>query len=422
MKKLFLFCMAACLSVMASTQKVYFLYLQTDDQSPFYVRMSDKIYGSAASGFLILPNLTDSTYNLNVGFAKSTRPETKFAVTINQNDKGYLIKNFDDGLSLFDMQDLSIVKATTVTNNNTVFETRSDKFSSILSKAADDPGLLKVPVAKKEEPKPKPEEKEVITVKAEEIKPVEEKPKDTVVARPTETVEIKVEKKEDVVKVDTTVSEPTTKPVEEVKQPAIKEETVNKTVQTTDYKPSIVTRYSESSTTEGFGIIYFDRSDEKVDTVRILIPPSKIKIDQDAQTANLSEIKKKDETTVRETMPPKVDTGVEVKKEETENKVVNKSSCSATASDKDFMKLRKNMAAKSNDEGMIEEAKKSFRNKCFSSEQVRYLSTLFLTSAAKYQFFDASFNHIADKENFAALQSEIKDDYYLKRFKALVGE
>jgi hypothetical protein len=80
------------------------------------------------------------------------------------------------------------------------------------------------------------------------------------------------------------------------------------------------------------------------------------------------------------------------------------------------------MAAEENDEAMIDEAKKVYRSKCFTVEQLRYLSTLFLTSAAKYQFFDASYNNVSDKQNFRTLQGEIKDEYYLKRFKALVGE
>jgi hypothetical protein len=422
MKKLFLFCMAVGLSVVASAQKVYFLYLQTDDQAPFYVRMSDKIYSSAASGFLILPNLTDSIYTINVGFAKSTRPETKFAVAINQNDKGFLIKNFDDGLSLFNLQDLSIVKATTINKDNTAFETKSDKFSSILSKASDDPSLLKVPVAKKEESKTNPGQQEIVTAKAEEIKPVEEKPKDTVVTKPIETVETNIESKEKVAKVDSAFSEPITKPVEEIKQPIQKEEDLNSAVHQADYKPSIITRYSESSTTEGFGVIYFDRTDNKVDTIRILIPPSKNKTVFEPEVANLSEIEKKLENSISDSTQHKVVSGIEIKKEATEMEVVNLSSCVATASEKDFMKLRKNMAAKSNDEDMISEAKKLFRNKCFTSEQVRYLSTLFLTSAAKYQFFDAAFAYTSDKQNFSSLQSEIKDEYYLKRFKALIGE
>jgi hypothetical protein len=47
---------------------------------------------------------------------------------------------------------------------------------------------------------------------------------------------------------------------------------------------------------------------------------------------------------------------------------------------------------------------------------------LVLTSAGKYQFFDAAYLHVSDQENFSSLQSEIKDDYYLKRFRALAGE
>lgn len=423
MKKLILFSIAACFSVGASAQKVYFLYLQTDDQSPFYVRISDKIYSSATAGFLILPNLTDSIYNLNVGFAKSIKPETKFAVTINQNDKGYLLKTFDDGLALFDMQELSIIKANSGNKNNTVFETKSDRFSSILSKAADDPTLLKVSVTKKEEePKAKPEQKEVIVAKNEDIKPTEDKHKDTVAIKPIEIVKTKADKKEEAQKIDTLATVLIAKTSEEIKQPIVKGEPENVITQAVDYRPSIVKRYAESSTTEGFGIVYFDRMSDGIDTIRILIPPSKSKISQEPDAANLSQIEKRQESTITDSAQSKTDLNTEVKKADTDNVINTSLSCPSTASEKDFMKLRKNMAAKSSDEDMITEAKKSFKSKCFLSEQIRYLSTLFLTSAAKYQFLDAAYSHVSDKGNFSSLQSEIKDDYYLKRFKALIGE
>ena len=80
------------------------------------------------------------------------------------------------------------------------------------------------------------------------------------------------------------------------------------------------------------------------------------------------------------------------------------------------------MAARESDEAMVQEAKKSFKAKCYTTEQVRLLSTLFLTSAGKYQFFDAAYFYVSDRGRFATLQSEIKDDYYLRRFKALIGE
>src|SRR5689334_20665114 len=109
MKKGFLLLLAACLSLALSAQKVYFIYLQTEDQSPFYVRMGEKIFSSAASGFLILPNLVDTTYYLRVGFAKSSDPESRFSVAINQNDRGFLIRKVDDGLALFDFEELAMV-------------------------------------------------------------------------------------------------------------------------------------------------------------------------------------------------------------------------------------------------------------------------------------------------------------------------
>lgn len=422
MKNLFLFCLATLLCGAATAQRVYFIYVQTDDQAPFYVRMADKIHSSSASGYLILPNLIDSTYNLNVGFVKSTLPETRFNVTLGQGDKGYLIKNFQDGLALFDMQDLSLVKAATTNVDNTVYETKSDKFSSILSKAADDPGLLKVPVAKKEEPKVKQEEKEVVVAKNDEKK-VEEKPKDTVVVKPVEAVETKPEKKEETtVKADTATTQNITKPDDEIRQPAVKDETSVTNTVVMDYKPSVIRRHAESSTTEGFGIIYFDKSDNGTDTIRILIPVSKLKIEEEVQVQNSEDMKKTEDIAVTTPEQKKSEATVETKKDKQETVVVTPAGCPNIASEKDFMKLRKNMAAKSNEDDMIAEAKKAFKGKCYTTEQVRYLSTLFLTSASKYQFFDAAFSYVLDKSSFASLQSEIKDEYYLKRFKALVGE
>lgn len=412
MKKLLLFGIAACLSVIASAQKVYYLYLQTDDQAPFYVRLSDKIYSSAVSGFLILPNLTDSTYNLNIGFAKSTKPETKFAVTINHNDKGYLIKNFDDGLGLFDMQNLSILKPVSAIKDDTVYETKTDKFSSILSKAADDPGLLKVPVKKEEPVVTKADEKELPKPKEEEKVEIKELKETT--STSVDTIQIKNDTPTDVAKIDSTATTEITKQPEEIKPP-LKEENTTST-EIIDYKPSVVTRRSESSTTEGFGIIYYDTYEGKTDTIRILIPASKVNLETNASNEPEKKIDLLPATNQNETITTK-------SSEEDNNRTLEiPSNCKSIASDKDFMKLRKKMAGEENDDAMIEEAKKSFKSKCYTVEQVRYLSTLFLTSATKYQFFDAAYEYVTDKKEFSALQSELKDEYYLKRFKALIGE
>lgn len=429
MKKLVLFCFAACWCAMASAQKVYFLYLQSDNQTPFYVKMGDKIHSSAASGYLILPNLTEGNYTFSLGYVKSSETEAVFSVAINQNDKGYIIKSFNEALTLFDVQDLSLLKANALQQDNTAFETKTDKFSTILSKAANDPGLLKVPVTKKEElAKQKPAEQEpVLIAKVEETKPVEQSVTDTrnTQAQTTETVKTELPKQEPITNEVTTDIITTQTVSNETKEPAVRPVQQEKSefieTQSVLYKPSVVSRYSESSTTEGFGVIYFDKNVDGTDTIRILIPVSKLKLVADTETASATEV---------QTKVDRIVTAVETKKEienspkesPSQTIAVNQSNCKSVASDKDFFKLRKKMASKDNNDAMLDEARKEFRSKCYSVEQVRYLSTLFLTSASKYQFFDIAYYYVSDKSNFISLGSEIKDEHYTKRFKALIGE
>jgi hypothetical protein len=182
------------------------------------------------------------------------------------------------------------------------------------------------------------------------------------------------------------------------------------------FKKSQVKKYSESSTTEGFGLVYYDIYDGGRDTIRLLIPnpPSIFKTaDEDSSLIQKSFIR------VEEL---KKDTVQQIPMVVPQKNVSVQSQCKAIASGNDFFKLRKNMASEETDEDMVVEAKKFFKTKCFSTEQIKNLGALFLTSAGKYQFFDAAYLHISDQENFSSLEAELKDEYYLKRFKALIGE
>ena len=95
--------------------------------------------------------------------------------------------------------------------------------------------------------------------------------------------------------------------------------------------------------------------------------------------------------------------------------------CRTVADETDFLRLRRQMAQRDNDEQMISEAKRAFRNKCYTTAQVKYLSSMFLSNAGKYNFYEAAYPHVADAEKFSSLQSEIRDTYYIEKFKALMG-
>ena len=78
------------------------------------------------------------------------------------------------------------------------------------------------------------------------------------------------------------------------------------------------------------------------------------------------------------------------------------------------------MAAADTDETMIAAAKKSFRSKCFTTEQVKNLGMLFLNDEGKYKFYETAYSHTSDIGNFPGLQSQLSDANFLSRFKAMI--
>jgi len=503
MKRCLFLVLASCLMFAAQAQRVYFIYLQSENAAPFFVKMGDKVHSSSATGYVILSNLKDSTYNFSIGFTGGKVVEKRFGVQINEGDRGFLVKNFEDGLGLFDLQSMSVIKpiaAAELSGDKQVL-TRTDPFTRLLAEAADDESLLTTMVALKtespkkevkkeadlagktdvalEEPKLQPksdvlpvadsntlvttEKPSTETVKIEE-QPQKQAPlkdtalaivpaKDTALAvAPVKKEEVKEDKGEaakaelanEEVKKDTVVIQAV-----QPETPAVKTEEAA-TEPASYFKRSVITKRSESSTTEGFGLVYLDNADGVVDTIRLLIPnPKKAFVEEgvvrEGETQKLEEpVKtgleaKADEEVKKQGTPAtaKAEPGSKEEKRKTKDVfgglfkapkaaeplvAVENTACTALATDKDFMKVRKNMAAETNDEAMIEEAKVYFRAKCFTTEQVKNLSSLFLTSAAKYQFFDAAYKHVSDPSQFPGLQSEIRDAYYLKRFQALIGQ
>ena len=148
----------------ASSQKVYFIYLQAEQEQPFYIKMNEKLYSSTGSGYLILSRLRDSSYSFNVGFPQYKWPEQNFTVPVKSKDHGYLLKYFGEkGWGLFDLQALTVQMSmvpATKTGNAVKPETKEvSAFTDILSKASDDPSLKEKPVAVTEQPTVKKDEK-----------------------------------------------------------------------------------------------------------------------------------------------------------------------------------------------------------------------------------------------------------------------
>jgi len=434
----------------ASSQKVYFIYLQSESDQPFYLKMGDKVHASTGSGYLILSKLRDSSYSFKLGFPGDKWPEQQFSVAVNKKDHGYLLKNFGEkGWGLFDLQTLDVqmpVSGTAVNEPVKKEEKDVSDFTNVLSKAANDPSLKDKPApAKTGEPLPVtvvqeiPKKEETVKPATEPptVKKTEPVPEQVSLITPVATnasAEDKVAGKPAVIKEETKKEEPAVIEKEEVKPvPVVKEEagTENNTAPAvvTAYKRSEVTRRSESSTTEGFGLVFTDEmSGGSVDTIRIMIPNPKqalvpvVKKEEPKEEKKFLDIAPPDTVKKAEVKAPveEVKPTVTETKPVAETKTADKKNCSGTADENDFFEVRKRMAGETSDDNMIAEAKKYFKTKCFTTQQVKNLSLLFLNEEGKYHFFDAAYPYAADPENYASLQSELKDTYYINRFRAML--
>jgi hypothetical protein len=393
-------CLLITVFLTARAQQNRFIYIQTENKQAFYVKLEKKVFSSAASGYVIIPQLKDGSYNLSVGFPKNEWPEQVINYKVDKKDAGFMLKNFGEkGWGLFNLQTLEVLMAGTVAGTNpTITENKKDEFSTILSNAVNDSSIRKVEVVRPTEKK--------------------EEPRAPVIADP---------KKEPVV----------------VKA-----------------APAGVSRLLYLNGREGVQMIFTDINNGKTDTIRVLIPAEKetpqvappvkedvakaepsVKKEEPKAPAKepVAETKEKfidielpNPNTKPESKPalPKEPAPVPViaekpKQPVAEPQVTKKvaminSNCKSYAGEDDFLKLRKKMAAADNDDDMVAVARKVFKTKCYTVEQVKNLGVLFLKDEGRYKFFDAAYPFVSDSENFGTLISQLNDEYYINRFNAMI--
>jgi len=450
MNKLLTCLVALLVSQAVHSQKDYFVYLQSEEGQPFFVRMNEQTYSSSSSGYLILSQMRDSSYTFRVGWPGKPGEQPLFTLKVGAKDRGLLLKHFaGEGWGLFDLQTLTVLRAEKVAEEPKPIPVSNEKVSSftdVLARAANDPSLRErkpVPATiPKETPKKQVADSSLaITKPAEKIIAEPEKrplpamadtgytSETVVIARDTMVVdrktagEIAASAKDTLVveKVAVTIRKEEPEPPGPVrldtvlKAPAAdisvaeRKEVVEQqaaVVSSTPLVPSQVTRRSESSTSEGFGLVYTDQyADGRIDTVRILIPNPRNLLRTDDRPGDkrfLEDISSQG--------------GDSVKAQKT-----NTSTCTVTASENDFLQLRKRMAAQKADDAMIAEARKAFKQKCYTVKHIRNLGVLFLNDAARFQFYEAAYPRVADPAIFESLGAELKNEYYNRRFQTLLG-
>ncbi|TAH02209.1 MAG: DUF4476 domain-containing protein [Sphingobacteriales bacterium] len=442
--KPFLFLLLLFCTGKLMAQQEYFVYLQTDNKQPFYVRHDNKVHSSTDAGYLILPRLYDSSLRIVVGFPKNSFPEQEFTIATSKKDAGFLLKNFGDkGWGLFNWQRLQINM-----NTNTAVEKKNpelngikktDSFSQLLANAVNDTAVLYT--TKKSTPPPAP-------VVKEETKPIlpsgntVDAGKDTtyvtshlqipIINPPVVTENKKTDTTKTAiatpatVKKDSAITATTTAPITKkdtvvIAPPIAKTDTIKNApvifmqpdtavlVSKRLSEAHLITKAAELLTDTSYIAIYLDDKD----TIRISIPfkdapiiTKPIAIEPVAKDTVVTVPVKPVAPTLADSVAAPI--------------VIPNSNCRETAWDSDIDKLRvKMLAAKTNDD-KITAAKKLFTKKCVTTKQVNALSELFSTDEHKYKWLDACYAFTNDSYNYPLLLPLLKEEYYINRFKAMI--
>lgn len=422
-KRVFIVLAISILWLSAKAQQQQFVYVQTESGQPFYVKLNSKLISSSPAGYIILPGMNDGDYHLVIGFPKNEFPEESFDLSVDKKNEGYLLKNLGEkGWALLNIQSMALLQGNSskpVVTETVAPKVQNDAFSNMLASVVKDSSILQKnePVVETPPAIKAPETSPDIVAAAPEIKRIlSQKDKEG-------TQMIYLDKKDTVRvfipsgKSESTMTENTTANKMNTAETITSNAPANVDTAHLTITPTVVTPEPDTVTLVN-------------DTIRIYKEPaaaSIVEANKDSIATKMKEVNplitiiEPTPSVVIEEKPSTIKKSNEIvvlPKAVTSSSV--NSDCKAFANDVDFLKLRKKMAAETGNDEMVQAAKKIFRTKCFSTEQIKNLSYLFLTNEGKYMFFDAAYPFTSDSDHYASLVAQLTDDYYIKRFNAMI--
>jgi hypothetical protein len=459
-----LFLLCCCLAGIPRTGEAqqtaskFFIYIQDQGGSPFYLREGDTLLSSSPSGYMIIPQLKKGSYHFTIGFPRNEAPEASFDVTLDgSGDKGFLLRKGDDGLlNLYALKDFKPLAPTAVASapgnrivDVPVQEAVAPKPNRKVSRTAaktDVPEAEPVAAASA----PAPDDSDAFSRMLNEItgtsssKQVPAPPsKNTTPASPPrhETAAVAIPGQH------TAPENPEEEPVPEPPTEAAATETGKPA---SDAQPEFITFQSDSAAPSPAT----DRPAQTQEASSAAAPELPA-FDSDSAAAarreerklrrqqRRAEKKAPEDSTLQDaglvnavtapesSAPEPATTAVEpepVSSEQTPDTASSdrqilkvNSDCQKIEKQEEFQKVRRKMASRSDDEGMFRIAEKALTGgSCFMTDQIRSLTYLFMTDEYKYRFLEQAYPHIADPRNFPNLVKTLGTDYYRKRFQAMI--
>lgn len=396
-------------------QQLRFIYLQSEDKSPFFVKVDGKYLSSSENGYIIIPRLKDSTYNLLIGTTGDKLANQEVSISTKFANAGYLIQKKDaKNFTLVNLNTMQPVKQVVQHDSGYTVKTikNDDEFAKVLAQVVGDPSILEVEVENAS-----PVIKNVDQVDS-AVTTINYSQKDIKSVIENDGITNKKNVEFDTLKVATTKD--ADNKISRIKYDSLPDGYMMKYVDaasndTIDIllpgKNSIVSNSTENKTLE---------------TVKEVSPyvnpnPDTRFLDMKLQNPNAAYDSVATQNNDFVIVDKKTDTNQPLgNQDDFDKKLKNNSGCKSIATQKGFLKLRSQMSSAKNEPEMTKVAISTFASTCFTTEQIKNLSVLYLIEEERYKFFVAAYPYVTDLDNFVALQDQLTDSYFKERFKAMV--
>ncbi|HET6253013.1 MAG TPA: DUF4476 domain-containing protein [Puia sp.] len=437
----------------------YFVLIQADDAQAFYVRLNSQLYSSSPAGHLILAQLADSVYAITVGFPGQAFPEQRYLLNIHQRDWALRLGRQDNRWGLYDAQGqaLATVMDPAVAERPVLAGMKKDDaFSQLMSAIVQDTAVMyntfgaasadsvRQAVVKS------PDSMQATVVSAAVHPGIRESSGPAVPSAPTGVIKLSEHKSSQSLslvytdhladkKPDTIdVVIPVDSPAAATRRPDSPAAVRLQSPDTPRSKSSLATAHSQSpadtlrsqllATThlqspDTSQSIAASHSSQSPDTSRLIAAPHRPQ-SPDTPHSSTSLRRPQSPDTSNSLVPaakPKPDSlaAASAAPHKSTLPFVN-SDCHAFATDYDVDKLRVRMLSAENDDDRIQTAYKIFKIKCFSTRQIRALTEVFTTDAAKFKFLGTAYPFVSDGQ-FPELGDVFSDPGYAGKFRTMTA-
>ncbi len=375
-------------------QQQHFIYLQSENKQPFYIKIDNKVFSSTSSGYAIVSKLSKGQTQMQVGFPKNEFPPQTLNIDVADN-AGYILKNFvEDGWGIMNLQTMQVSYSNGKPGKNSTAENTKLAVNSVKNKVDDNlnqqqegsvQNTMLIPadnaIPEKKDRKAavsgKPLNENVVSASAYVITKTKEENK------PTGYVAVyKIKGTGSVEYVDVVI---------EIEPGSGNESSAKKQVAEKNVEQSVSSKIENKQT-----------GNEKFLEIELPNPNSS------RENGNVTNGEESNESPAEP-----VNAASELR---------FNSDCAAEAVDDDFFSVRKLMAAKRTDTGMREVALKAFRKKCFSAVQIKGLGVLMSSEESLLTFFQQAYPFVKDPQNYKDLEGGLSNPENKAKFRSFLNK